>query len=206
MVARSLAVDEVLEQLESFLHLIVALRARRRLFVRAAVAGWEGQAILILGPRSSGKSTLLAELIRTGATYYSDRYAVLDSKGRVHPYPTPLPHHIQQGTGIAFLNGTGEDLGGKRAPRPLPVGLVVDTHYQAGAKCRYRLLSAGAALCLLLKQAVNARSRPQTTLASLHQTATQARVVRGKRGEAGEAALALLRQIGTQVYVGNGVR
>jgi hypothetical protein len=134
LMARSLAAEEVLDKLEYFLHLIVALRARRRQFVRAAVAGWENNAILILGPRSSGKSTLLAALLRAGATYYSDQYAVLDPKGRAHAYPTPLPPHVQPGIEIA---GNGEGHAGKRETRPLPVGLVIDTRYQAGAKCRY---------------------------------------------------------------------
>jgi hypothetical protein len=32
----------------------------------------------------SGKTTLVSELIRAGATYYSDEYAVIDERGRVH--------------------------------------------------------------------------------------------------------------------------
>jgi hypothetical protein len=31
----------------------------------------------------------VAELVRAGATYYSDEFAVLDSRGRVHPFPRP---------------------------------------------------------------------------------------------------------------------
>ena len=32
----------------------------------------------------------MAELLRAGATYYSDEFAVFDARGRVHPYPKPL--------------------------------------------------------------------------------------------------------------------
>jgi hypothetical protein len=95
LVARASALEDVLAALESYLHLFVAVRVRRRRFVRAAVAGWGDNAILILGPPSSGRSTLLGALLRAGAAYYSDRYAVLDGKGRVHPYPTPLPEHLR---------------------------------------------------------------------------------------------------------------
>ena len=37
-----------------------------------------GRAIVIPGRTFSGKSTLVAELVRAGATYYSDEYAVED--------------------------------------------------------------------------------------------------------------------------------
>jgi len=197
LVARDLAVEEVLEKLESFLHLIVAVRARRRQFVRAAVAGWEGNAILILGPRSSGKSTLLGALLRAGAAYYSDRYAVLDTRGRVHPYPTPLPAHL--GLGAERGEETGGRLEVKRATRPLPVGLVMDTRYDAGARCRPRKLSPGESLFALLKHAVDARLRPQAALAYLHGVATRATTLRGKRGEAEEVTATLLKQLGGEV-------
>jgi hypothetical protein len=200
LVARDLAVEEVLEKLESFLHLMIAVRARRRQFVRAAVAGWRGNAILILGPRSSGRSTLLGALLRAGAAYYSDRYAVLDTRGRVHPYPTPLPAHL--GFGVEEGGATGGRPEVKRAARPLPVGLVVDTRYDAGARCRPRKLSPGESLFAMLKHAVDARLRPQAALTYLHGVATRATALRGKRGEAEEAAAALLRQLGGTVRAG----
>src|SRR5258708_17417956 len=53
-VVRTLVVEELFEKLEAYLHQIVAMESRRRLFLRAAVAGWDGKAIIILGPRSSG--------------------------------------------------------------------------------------------------------------------------------------------------------
>ena len=86
LLARSFDVDEVFESLESDLRLFVAELAKHRVFVHAGVVGWKGQAIVIPGRSYSGKSTLVAELVRAGATYYSDEYAVLDARGRVHPF------------------------------------------------------------------------------------------------------------------------
>ena len=64
----------------------VAQRSRQMLFVHAGVVGWRGLAIVIPGRSHAGKSTLVAELVRRGAVYYSDEFAVLDETGRVHPY------------------------------------------------------------------------------------------------------------------------
>src|SRR6266700_1389758 len=88
--ARTKALEELFEPLESDLQMFVAEWARRRVFVHAGVVGWRGQAIVIPGMSFSGKSTLVAALVRAGATYYSDEYAVFDARGRVHPYARKL--------------------------------------------------------------------------------------------------------------------
>ena len=80
----------VLDAFESHVQLTVAEYAPRRIFVHAGVVGWKDRAILIPGLSHSGKTTLVDQLIRAGATYYSDEYAVLDARGRVHPYPRAL--------------------------------------------------------------------------------------------------------------------
>src|SRR5258708_16040074 len=77
--------DDVLEAFESHVQLTVAEHAPRRIFVHAGVVGWKDRAILIPGLSQSGKTTLVDQLIRAGATYYSDEYAVLDERGRDHP-------------------------------------------------------------------------------------------------------------------------
>jgi hypothetical protein len=69
MVARSLAVEEVMEKLKSFLHVIVALQTRRSHLLRAAGVGWENHAIPIFDPHPRGTATLMAELLRAGATH-----------------------------------------------------------------------------------------------------------------------------------------
>ena len=50
-----------------------------------------GERVLLLpGVTHSGKSSLVAELLRRGAIYFSDEYALIDSEGHVYPYPRPL--------------------------------------------------------------------------------------------------------------------
>src|SRR5260370_27323325 len=88
--ARSLDLNQVFEAFESDLRLFVAELARRRVFVHAGVVGWKGKAIVEPGRSFSVKTSLVAELVRAGATYYSDGHAVFDATSLAHPFPTPL--------------------------------------------------------------------------------------------------------------------
>ncbi len=133
-VGRSLQLDEVLEVFESNLQLHVAERSRQRLFIHAGVVGWKGRAILIPGRSFSGKTTLVAELVKAGASYYSDEYALVDSRGRIHPYAKPLS--IREGDAHKQEKWPPEALGGTRGRKPLRPGMVVNTHYKPGARWR----------------------------------------------------------------------
>jgi hypothetical protein len=189
-IARTMEDDEVYQALESLLHLVVAVRAPRRVFVRAAVVGWQGRALVICGPPSSGKTALVEALIRAGATYYSDQYAVLDAQGRVHAYPMPLTWQ-KEAQGLPRRRHV-ETLGSQVGIKPLPVGMVLITHYEARARWRPRLLSPGQAVLALLAYTVPARLRPKVALATLRRVAAGATTFRGKRGEAGDMVLPLL--------------
>jgi hypothetical protein len=90
VVASSRDAQAVLQALEADLHFQVALRAQPTLFVHAGVVRWRRKAIVIPGRSMSGKSSLVAALVRAGATYYSDEYAVLDRAGRVWPFARRL--------------------------------------------------------------------------------------------------------------------
>jgi hypothetical protein len=190
---RTRELEDVFEPLESDLQMFVAEWARRRIFVHAGVVGWRGQAIVIPGTSYSGKSTLVAALVRAGATYYSDEYAVFDAQGRVHPYARKLSLRSEEPGSPERCEP--ETLGGRRGARPLPVGLVALSLYKAGARWRPRRLSPGQAALALLGNTVPARHRPDAVFAALHPSVTHAVALRGRRGEADETAAALLRTL-----------
>lgn len=189
-VARTMEVDEVLETLESALHYQIAFAAQRRLFVHAGAVGWRGRAIVIPGPSGSGKSSLVAALVRAGATYFSDEYAVFDTHGSVHPYAKPLSLRATNGAPRRKL--TAEALGGLAARGPLPVGLVAVTEYRSGVTWRPRQMSPAEGLLALLGNTVLARVRPAAALDTLKQVVRDATIVTGKRGEAGSMVESLL--------------
>jgi len=191
--ARSLDLDLVFETFESDLRLFVAELAKHRVFVHAGVVGWKGKAIVIPGRSYSGKSTLVAELVRAGATYYSDEYAVLDSRGRVHPFYKPL--ELREEGKFTQTKITAAELGGQSGTKPLPVGLVLMTQFRNGAHWRPRKLSAGKGVLEMLFNTVSARRNPERALATLQRVAQQADVLKGVRGDARKVVSAVLERV-----------
>ena len=190
-VERTHDTETLLEAFESSLRLFVAEWARRRVFVHAGAVGWRGQAVLVPGRSHTGKTTLVAELVRAGATYYSDEFAVLDERGRVHPYAKPLA--VRESADGRQTNYGVESFGGRAGARPLPVGLVVLSHYREGVRrWRPRVLSAGQGMLALLDNTVSARREPERALSALEQVASRAAVLKGARGEAADTARAIL--------------
>ena len=189
--ARTMDLDEALITLQTDLKLYTAEWARRRLFVHAGVVGWRGRAIVIPGRTFTGKTTLVAALVRAGATYYSDEYAVFDARGRVHPYSRPLL--VRENPDEPGKKCPVEMLGGVAGVKPLPIGRIVVTKYRSGARWRPRLLSLGQGVMALLANTVAARSRPEVALDTLREAVCSADLHQGVRGEAEEMAVSLLK-------------
>jgi hypothetical protein len=190
--ARSRDQHIVFDAFESDLRLFVAELAHDRVFVHAGVVGWKDRAIILPGRSFSGKSTLVAELIKAGATYYSDEYAVLDSRGRVHPFLKPLEMREQGDTRQTKVQVN--QLGGESGTKPLPVSLVVVSRFRPDAKWHPRTLSPGKGVLELLANTVSARRKPEQAFAMLQQVAAKARVLKGIRGEASAIAQRILEK------------
>lgn len=188
--SRSRDFDNLLDEFESHAQLTVAEYAARRVFVHAGVVGWNGRAILIPGTSFSGKTTLVEQLIRAGATYYSDEYAVLDEQGRVHPYARPLGIRPPDSARAAKVRA--EDIGANVGSKPLRVELVVSTGYKPGARWRPRKLTQGKGVLELLANTVSARSQPQLALRVLPKALESARIMKSARGEASEIVKSIL--------------
>lgn len=191
--ARTRSFEDFLDQFESHLQLTVAEYAPRRVFVHAGVVGFKGRAIVIPGMSFSGKSTLVAELLRAGATYYSDEYAVIDEHGRVHPYARDLKIRAAESTGSERLRP--EQFGAGGGSKPLRVGLVVATNFKDGARWRPRELTQGKAVLELLANTVSARSQPEMALSFLPKALESARILKSVRGEASEMVESILRSV-----------
>jgi hypothetical protein len=177
--------EPVLGALESDLDLrVAALAAPQRLFLRAGVVGWRGRAIVIVGRPHSGTSTLVAELLRAGASYYSDQYAVLDFDGRVHPFARPL--WLCAAAGINPARYRAEELRATVGTQPLPIGVVVLPQYRPKFRPRLAPMTVLAASAELVTSTVCAKSYPEETLAGLRKALSGAWILKGIRGEAKE--------------------
>ncbi len=183
--------DIVLGVFDAQVRAYVGLHSPNRIFVHAGVVGHRGRAIVIPGPSFSGKTTLVAELVRAGAEYYSDEFAVLDDRGLVHPYPKPLS--IRTDDWLASDHPAAE-LGGQTGEDPLRLGLIVVTQYRVGAPWEPRALSPGETVLALLSNAVPAQDPPEETMTTLGRVLDGSDVValQGDRGEAAGTASWLL--------------
>ncbi len=189
-IASSANLHKVLNALEWEVHLFLAQRARDKIFVHAGVVEWNRKAVVVPGRSFSGKSTLVAALVRAGCAYLSDEYAILDSKGVCHAHPRRLSLRVNG----RVEQHTAEELGGRTQYEPLQVGSVIVTRYRQGSEWKPSRLSTGQAVMALLQNTVAARSRTGEALAVLRASMTEVEAYRGARGEAAEAVRAILSQ------------
>jgi hypothetical protein len=192
--ARAREFESMLDAFESHVQLTVAEYAPRCVFVHAGVVGWKDRAILIPGLSHSGKTTLVDQLIRAGATYYSDEYAVLDGRGRVHPYPRALGIRLPDGQDATRVRA--EEIGALIGSKPLRVGLVVSTNYKDGARWRPKQVTRGRGVLELMSNTVSARSQPELALSVLPAALESALILKGVRGEASEIVNWILDRVG----------
>ena len=165
----------------------VAQRSRQMLFVHAGVVGWRGLAIVIPGRSYTGKSTLVAELVRRGAVYYSDEFAVLDDTGRVHPYRrTPVLRDERRQ--VQDLRLMRED----EPTEPLPIGLIVAGAHQQGATWRPAVVRGAQAVLPLIDNTVLAQQESARMLRIVARVAPTVVTLRGPRSEATDVAARLL--------------
>jgi hypothetical protein len=166
----------------------LALYAPAHVFIHAGVVCAGGLAIVIPGSSRSGKTTLVAELVRAGATYYSDEYTVVDVDGMIHAYPKPLSIRFDPNRRGVPVPVSDARIG----TEPIRAGLIVVTSYEEGAAWRPVACTQGEGALALLQHTVAARSSPGRALAAARQLTRDARVIAGARGEASLAAQALL--------------
>src|SRR5438270_3994815 len=174
--------DELYEALQSDLDFYVGRTTRARLFVHAGAVAWKGQAIIIPGESHSGKTTLVQALLEAGATYYSDEFSVLDSDGRVHPFPRALSVRIKEGVKKIAPHQFGAPTGDKS----VSVGLVILTHYEGSAHWCPRIMSPGHGMLGLIKNTLAARRYPELAMRTLGKAISSAGVVESARGDAKE--------------------
>lgn len=175
----------VLGALEAGIRQYVAEMSPLRVFVHAGVVALNGKAVVIPGRSLSGKTTFVRELIRAGAVYYSDEYAVLDMHGRVHPYASPLA--VRRNGSLRQTRVSPESLGAQVGKTALPVSLVVVSRYREGARWLPRHLTVGTGALELLNNTVPARRYPDRVMPVLGRAVSQAVILKSKRGDVKQA-------------------
>lgn len=160
--------------------------------MHAGVVAWGGNALALPGASHAGKSSLVAELLRCGATYYSDEYAVLDAAGFVHPYPRPL----------LLRNGSpqqspvpAEECGGQTAIGPARLRWILGVQYRAGSTWSIAPVSQSAGVMMLLQNTPHAWAETPNLVQTVERAVATAACFSGTRGEARDAASEILRLV-----------
>lgn len=157
-----------------------------RILVHAGAVEWRGRAILLPGRSGSGKSELVAALVRAGAEYLSDEFAVLDREGKVHRYRRPMALRRPSGT---LRIAVETDFS---APTGVRVGGIAFLRYRRAALWHPRPISAGVALLGLLRNTLSCRFRLDDARPILRRVVASARAIAGDRPDANEVAPLLL--------------
>jgi len=176
----------LLRYFDSMLRITIAEYAVGHVFLHAGVVGWKGRAIVIPGDSYSGKSTLVAELVKAGAEYYSDEYAVLDERGLVYPFARRLSMRTEPGKGKSIDNIyiTAEELGGRVGSTGIAVGWVLLTTFENNAQWNPKVLSSGKGVLEMLSQTIPIRYAPEFSLKVLKKVATHAIILKSPRFDA----------------------
>jgi hypothetical protein len=178
--------------LEAQLRIFVGLRAPNRIFIHAGVVAHEGRAIVIPGRSFAGKTTLVLALVRAGALYYSDEFAILDEEGLVHPYAKPVSvrdeNEIQSDHDI-------ERFGGIVGEERLRVGAIVFTEYRPGAEWNPTDVSPSRGALAMFSNTLAAIERTEEAMRAIKFAVDGVPMWEGERGEADEMAQSLLKRI-----------
>jgi hypothetical protein len=175
----------------SMIRLTVAEFAHNLVFVHAGVVGWKDGAIILPAKSFQGKTTLVAELVRAGATYLSDEYAILDENGLVHAFPRLLAMRGIEGEYIQ-TDVSVDDLGGTFASEPLPVKLILFTEFRENAVWNPETLSPGLGIVELIPHTIPIRFNPEFALKVLKRIVNRAIIAKSFRNDAKEFTKILL--------------
>lgn len=168
-------------------------RVRSVRAVHAGTVEWRGRAMLFPGATHAGKSALVAELLRRGATYFSDEYALIDAEGRVHPYPRPLLVRDGGSEQRPLLAGS---LGAAVGDAPAPLGWIFALRYQPESEWSVRAVSQGEMLMALLGNTPHTLTKAPEMIEVFQRAVSETRCFAGVRGDAKDAVERIIELIG----------
>jgi len=160
--------------------------------VHAGVVLCGDRAVLLPGVTHAGKSSLVAEFLRRGATYFSDEFALIDPEGRVHPYPRPLLLRDGRPRQVPVLPG---EFNAPVGDAPAPIGWILSLEYQPSSTWNVKPVSQSEGLLILLRNTPHILVDSPDMIAVFQRAVADARCYVGSRAEAAQAADQILRLV-----------
>jgi hypothetical protein len=143
-------------------------------------------AVILPGSTHAGKSSLVAELLRQGASCFSDEYALIDNEGQVHSYPRPLL--LRNGLPRQSLV-LPEELNAGFAVCSAPVGWIFALDYVVGEEAwNMHEMAQSEAVMLLLRNTPHEMAHSPEIVDFFLRVAANAVCYAGQRCDAAEAA------------------
>ena len=183
---------DVLENVERRLHLYLASETRQAAYVHAGVIAWKGKAVVFPASSWSGKSTLVLALVKAGAQFVSDEYAIVGLDGHVYPFPRPMALRLPD----LPSRISAEELGWTSSRQAYPLGAVICTKFTADEEWAPKSLTSGEAVLELLAHTVSAQKSPDIVLKCLTRAVEGAKCWKGARGESEDSARRILETLG----------
>ncbi len=179
--------------------LIVAEHAKDHIFIHAGVIGWKGKGVLFPADSFQGKTTLIAELIKRGATYYSDDYAVLDLNGLVHPFARRLSMRDRENVAIR-REVAPTSLGAAVGDEPLSVDAVILTYFKSNGRWKPKRLTPGLGLMEIIPFTIPLKTNTNSALAVLKSIANRAIIAKSSRNDVERCVLKILDYIDKVIF------
>jgi hypothetical protein len=175
----------------SILRITVAEHAVNTVFVHAGVIGWREKAVIFPGRSFRGKTTLVAELLKHGAVYYSDEYAVIGSDGLVSPFPRDLSlrSYFIENDEVAV---PPSELGAQIGTAPLKVGSVIITEFDKKLTWDPRMLTIGEGILETIPHTIPINADTEMSLKILNLAFSSAIIAKSFRGDVKRDAVPIL--------------
>jgi len=178
--------------LRTLVRVTVAGYSREKLFIHAGAVSFNGRGLIVPAQSNAGKTTLVAELCRLGAEYYSDEYAVVDGQGMLFPFPK---HLSIRGDGGRFDQQDVEigEIGGAMGFEPVPLHVVLFCDFKSSVDTwNPTAINTGEALLRLVPHMIPFPKDPAFALDLGRNMLRNTHLLEGLRGDVREFAPKIL--------------
>lgn len=165
------------------IRLMVSEGAKEHVFLHAGVVALGNKTLILPGHSGSGKTSLVIELLKLGAVYYSDEYAVLDKDGEVHPFARDLSVRSEKRNWNEKDGMPAVSYGGVSGTQSLPAGMVLFTEFSIKGDLNFERVSLGQGILAAIPHTITFPKRPDFSLKLLNCAFSRAIILTGLRCE-----------------------